>query len=60
MNQYLLGVESQKDWISSEMVEKYLLTGLDIALGSVRVPLLSMMALGDVQLGRLGEIMFFI
>ena len=48
MNQYLLGVESQKDWISSEMVEKYLLTGLDIALQSVRVPLLSMMALGDV------------
>ena len=48
MNQYLLGVESQKDWISSEMVEKHLLKGLDIALGSVRVPLLSMMELGDV------------
>ena len=36
------------DWISIAIVEKYLLNGLAIVIGSVKVALLSVVALGDV------------
>ena len=52
MNQYLWLAESQKaffeypieDWISSIIVEKYLLKALATVIGSVNVPLLSMIS----------------
>ena len=40
------------------MVEKYLLKALTIAVGSVRVALLSMTELGDEQFGHFSEISF--
>ena len=43
--------------ISSTIVEKYLLT---VVIGSVKVALFSMMALGDVWFEVFSEIMFFV
>ena len=45
-----------EDWISSAMVEKYLLKALTIAVGSITVALLSMM--GGEQFGHFSETFF--
>ena len=53
-NEYLV-----EDWISRATVEKYLLA-LALVTGSVKVALLSMMALGDFWFLLFREIIFFI
>ena len=49
-----------EDWMSSAVVVKYLLKALATVIGSVKVALLSVMALGDVWFELFSEIMLFI